>query len=199
MKIRIMQDDAPIYLQVGPEAVPVRVLHHGDVVELGKVKNIAGKKWVEVIQSDGTSAFMSGETRIFSLMRVATSQRETPLYAFPSRDVVKTTLKKRTLLDFQNIVEQNGEQWIQVQDTEGHQGYIEGKTKIVQKQVVTKKTGLQNMLIGGAFFIIGTIVTIATYSSATSAGGSYYICWGAVIFGAIQFVQGLIQYLTAKE
>lgn len=54
------------------------------------------------------------------------------------------------------------------------------------------------MLIGAGFFVVGLIVTIASYSSA-SGGGTYYLCWGAIIFGAIQFIQGLIQFLTAKQ
>lgn len=47
------------------------------------------------------------------------------------------------------------------------------------------------MLVGGASFIIGTLVTIFTYTSAISTGGYYVVAWGAIIFGAIQFFTGL--------
>jgi len=124
--------------------------------------------------------------------------RKTPLYATADKSVVKLELPKRTMVQFLDLVEQNGQTWIYVQDAAGNQGYLEGNTSITRKDPVTKKTGITNMLVGGGFFVLGLIVTIASYSSASS-GGTYYLCWGAIIFGAIQFIQGLIQFLTAKE
>ncbi len=44
------------------------------------------------------------------------------------------------------------------------------------------------MLISGGACILGIIITGATYNSASIAGGSYYICWGAIIFGGIYFI-----------
>jgi hypothetical protein len=54
------------------------------------------------------------------------------------------------------------------------------------------------MWVGGSFFVVGLIATIVSYVSASS-GGNYYLCWGAILFGLIQFIQGLIQFLKAKE
>lgn len=50
-----------------------------------------------------------------------------------------------------------------------------------------------NMLIGGLVCGIGTLITVGTYSAASSSGGGYTIAWGAILFGGIQFLQGLGQ------
>jgi hypothetical protein len=197
MKIKILQENASLYPQSDPNSGPVHTLNRGDVGELGSVKKVAGKQWAELTLLDGTKGFVPGETRIFSLIQ-ATLNKKTPLYATADKSMVKMELPKRTLVNFLDLIEQGGQQWIYVQDASGNQGYIEGTTSITRKVPVTKKTGINNMLIGGGFFLAGLIVTIATYSAA-SAGGTYYLCWGAIIFGAIQFIQGLIQYLTAKQ
>jgi hypothetical protein len=55
--------------------------------------------------------------------------------------------------------------------------------------------GLRNILIGGALFIGGIIVTVATYTMA-DVGGTYILCYGPIIFGFILAVRGLIEYFT---
>jgi hypothetical protein len=127
-------------------------------------------------------------------MNATINQGKALLYGTAARGQVLAELKKGTLLEFLDLIEANGETWIYVRDKAGRQGYIEGATKILQKARVTKQTGVTNMLVGGAFFVVGTIITIATLNSSSSTG---YICWGAIIFGFIQFIQGLIQFLTA--
>ena len=51
----------------------------------------------------------------------------------------------------------------------------------------------RDMAIGGVVCVIGIIVTAVTYSIASSgsSGGTYYVAWGAILFGAIQFFKGL--------
>lgn len=56
-----------------------------------------------------------------------------------------------------------------------------------------KEAGTRNMLIGGLICAVGLIVTIATYSAASSGGGQYVVAWGAIVFGAIRFFRGLGQ------
>jgi hypothetical protein len=198
MKIKILQESAAVHSQPDPDSALVQTLNRGDVVELGSVKKVSGKQWVEVILMGGSKGFIAGETRIFSLIQVSLN-RKTPLYAMTDKNMVKMELPKRTMVNFLDLVEKDGQQWIYVQDPAGNQGFIDGTTSITRKDPVTKKTGLNNMLIGGGFFVVGLIVTIASYSSASSGGGTYYLCWGAIIFGAVQFFQGLIQFLRAKE
>ena len=56
------------------------------------------------------------------------------------------------------------------------------------------EAGGKNMLYGALWCVGGIVVTAVTYQSASGrGGGSYVVAWGAILFGAIQFVQGLFQ------
>jgi len=57
------------------------------------------------------------------------------------------------------------------------------------------RVATKNMLYGALWCIGGIIVTAITFSAA-SGGGRYVIAWGAILFGGIQFLRGLWQYLT---
>jgi hypothetical protein len=54
--------------------------------------------------------------------------------------------------------------------------------------------GVRNIGIGGTIFVVGSLVTVATYSAA-QGGGHYVVAWGAILFGGIQFLTGLGQFL----
>lgn len=55
-----------------------------------------------------------------------------------------------------------------------------------------KRRANKDMLWGAVWCIGGTIVTIATYSAASNGGGRYVVAWGAIIFGGVQFIRGVI-------
>lgn len=59
-----------------------------------------------------------------------------------------------------------------------------------------RSAGTKNMIYGAIWCIGGTVVTVATYSAA-SGGGSYVVAWGAIIFGGVQFLQGLVQSFSS--
>lgn len=59
-----------------------------------------------------------------------------------------------------------------------------------------RDAGSKNMLYGALWAIGGTAVTVATYSAA-QGGGTYVVAWGAILFGAIQFLQGIYQSTSA--
>ncbi|MFW6169074.1 MAG: hypothetical protein ACODAD_01200 [Planctomycetota bacterium] len=57
-----------------------------------------------------------------------------------------------------------------------------------------RSAGRNNMMYGALWCIVGTVVTVVTYSAAASGGGgTYVVAWGAIVFGAIQFLRGLTQ------
>jgi len=57
--------------------------------------------------------------------------------------------------------------------------------------------GLRNMAVGAIVCLIGIAVTAGTYSAASS-GGHYVVAWGAIVFGAFQFLKGLFQLATGS-
>lgn len=61
-----------------------------------------------------------------------------------------------------------------------------------------KEQGISNMRTGGLWFVGGSLITGVTYYMASEQGGSYFMTWGAIIFGGFQFLQGAYQYVQHK-
>ena len=53
-----------------------------------------------------------------------------------------------------------------------------------------RRKGTRNLVAGAVWCIGGTLVTVL---SMNAGGTRYIIAWGAIVFGAIQFVAGLVQ------
>ena len=53
---------------------------------------------------------------------------------------------------------------------------------------------VRHMLFGALWLIGGAIVTLLTYNAA-GPGGTYIVAWGAIVFGAIDFLWGLFNWL----
>ncbi len=54
--------------------------------------------------------------------------------------------------------------------------------------------GRRHMIMGAVVCVIGIVITVWSYAAAEEAGGgSYVVALGAIVFGAIQFVRGLVQ------
>ena len=81
-------------------------------------------------------------------------------------------------------------------------GAVRSSRKSSSKNPITQRqraVGVQNMGLGALWFIGGSAVTLFSYEAAaeTPGGGHYFLAWGAIIFGGIQFVKGVIQYCQA--
>lgn len=65
-------------------------------------------------------------------------------------------------------------------------------------RVSTTDNGTRNMIVGGLWFVGGLAVTLISYQSASQgSGGRYVVAYGAVIFGLVQFIRGVIQASAA--
>lgn len=58
-------------------------------------------------------------------------------------------------------------------------------------KIEKKEKAKKDMLHGALWCIGGIALTAITYSAASVNGGSYFITWGAIIFGGIQFFKGV--------
>lgn len=59
-----------------------------------------------------------------------------------------------------------------------------------------KTTAKKNMLFGFLWCVGGIVVTVITYANASSGGGGrYVVAWGAIVFGALQFLNGFFRLL----
>ncbi|MCI0637595.1 MAG: hypothetical protein L0Y72_24260 [Gemmataceae bacterium] len=68
-----------------------------------------------------------------------------------------------------------------------------------QEKVLLDQLGRRNMLFGGMWFVGGLIVTLGTMAMVSEGGGRFVIAWGAVIWGAIQFIRGKTQVNAAQQ
>lgn len=51
---------------------------------------------------------------------------------------------------------------------------------------------------GIAWFALGLIITIVTYSAASSGGGIYIVAWGPMLYGIISLVRGAMLISRAR-
>jgi hypothetical protein len=54
------------------------------------------------------------------------------------------------------------------------------------------------MLVGGTWCAVGIFVTEIAYATA-SDGGVFVVAWGAILFGGLQFLAGLVQFLGTRR
>ena len=63
-----------------------------------------------------------------------------------------------------------------------------------------KAAALKALLKGIAWLIGGILVTFFSYQAAVSnGGGTYFVMYGAIIFGGIQAIKGFIYYAKIKS
>lgn len=56
------------------------------------------------------------------------------------------------------------------------------------------RPGAKSMLIGFGIALVGLIATVVTFAVA-APGGGFVVAWGAILFGVIQGIRGLVQAL----
>jgi hypothetical protein len=57
----------------------------------------------------------------------------------------------------------------------------------------------KSMRNGILWAVGGAVITAATYRRASSQGGTYFVTWGAIVFGIYDFFKGLFGWLKYKE
>jgi hypothetical protein len=80
------------------------------------------------------------------------------------------------------------------------QGVTQPASDVKDLRHAHRAMGMKNMMWGGLVCVGGTAVTIYTYEAAvaTPGGGTYFCAWGAIVFGGIQLVRGIIQFVRAR-
>ena len=199
MRARILDSQVKLYSTPEPNALSLATLQEGTEIEFGGVKQRNGKQWVEITLPTGQKGYIPGETRIFHLRMATLLQNNVPVYhQATEHSLVRTTLKRNAKVYLVDVTRVEGVDWVKVREPSGIEGFIPGKTRLRVIPEKTKALARKNMISGALWCIGGIIVTAATYS-ASSSGGSYIIAWGAILFGALQFIQGVYQYFTANS
>jgi hypothetical protein len=203
MKAKIIEQSAIVYSDPDSSSPLIAELGVGTEFELGAVKRADGREWVAVTFADGRHGYISGATKIFSIKHATLLQDEVEVRAQPAADsAVVKCYHKNDVFHMTEHVSQNDSAWIKVRDEAGNEGFIDGETQIrvdEEAEPASKESGQKNMLVGALWCIGGIVVTAVTYSNASTSGGTYFVAWGPVLFGGIQFLKGLFQVATAAE
>lgn len=169
---------------------PLAELPAGTVLSFGPTVKRNGAEYATVRMRDGRLGFIDGDTKIHVIRKGNLLDKTCAVKATPDLNApVLYELKKNAEMVLLAGVGE-GTDWVYIQDNKGGRGFIDGKTKLKFHggQVVRAPSG--DLIAGGLWCVGGTVVTVATYSAARD-GGTYFVAWGAILFGGLQFLRGL--------
>ncbi len=199
MKARILDPQVKVYSSMDQNAVSIATLPQGSEIEFGGAKRGAGKMWVPITLSTGQLAYIPGEARIAAIHEGALMQDNVSLYTEPSAESqVKQQLGRNTKVYLLEGVEEGGQIWKRVRDMNGSEGYIAGDTRVRLIQPKTKAMARKNLLTGVMWLIAGLAITFSG-SSNTSGGSFSLLGYGAILFGAVMLIMGLVAFFTAPS
>ena len=197
MKAIILDPQVKVYSSIDSNTISIATLGKGSEIEIGPAKKKAGKLWVPVIMSTGQKAYIPGETKMHIIREGAVMDAIVDLHSEPSAESpVKLQLKRNGRLSILEVITLEGHPWVRVRDSSGMEGYISGETRVRLTPQKSKANGRRNMITGGMWLVAGAIFTFSN-NPATSTSGLDLIGIGALVFGLIIFISGLVQFLTA--
>ncbi len=216
MKVRLLENNVKVHLSMDETSPSVGMLNSGTVVELGKVATVNNQPWVEIVDGTYVKGYIKGGTKVFGLHKYTLDQDEVVAFDLPAATgLEKARYKRGAVLEKVDELSDANKKWFKVKDEAGVEGYIDATTVLkelgvnpvgappplpavgapLKPPLSRKEQAKKDMLSGAGIFILGLFVTIASFSMASSgSGGYYFLCWGPVIFGAIQFFKGLANY-----
>ncbi len=190
-KIRVIQDcllnqdEVLAYEQCSKDAPVTHRFVRGDAFcILDVVKDVSGS-WIRIRDTQGAQGYMDGDVLILTVAKLKDGIA-TDMGSGSSRAaILKALLKAR-------IPEQTAERLI----TEVEQAVVEYKATPEGKRQMAAAYG-RRMFIGLLWAAGGTALTVWGYQSASSSrgGGRYFVFWGAIIFGVIEFFRGLFGWI----
>lgn len=199
MKARILDPQVKVYSSLDANAVSIATLGEGNEVDVGTPKRKAGKLWLPITLSTGQQAYISGDTHLFPIRMASLMQNNVDMHTEPSANsAVKRQLVRNTRVYVMEVVKRDDQDWVKVRDMTGTEGYIAGNTGLRVVQERTKAMGRRNIFSGLMWLIAGLIVVFSSGSPAVSGGFALFAII-ALGFGAVIFIMGLIQLLTAKS
>lgn len=198
MKARILDPHVKVYSSIDENSVSIATLLEGSEIEYSATKKKAGKLWVPITLSTGQQAYIPGDTHIFAIREGALMQNSADVHAEPSAESVTTQqLGMNAKFTILQRVNQDGQIWMRIRDINGSEGFISGDTRIRVAQLKTKAAGMKNVVSGVMWLVVGLLLNFS--GIAATSGGSFTILgYGAILFGAVMLISGLVQYFTAQ-
>jgi Bacterial SH3 domain len=198
MKARILDSNVKMYNSMDLNAISIATLSEGSEVDFGGSRRKGGKLWVPITLPTGQQGFIPGETRIYVIQQGSLLQNNVDLRSEPKEgSPVKKQLTRNEKLEILQVVKGEEMDWVRVRDTGGNDGYIAGNTHIHVVQQRTKAMATRNIFSGAMWLVAGLAITFSR-SSTTSGGGFQLVAYGAILFGVVMLIMGVMQYFRAK-
>ena len=199
MKAITLDDQVKVYSSTDANSVSIATLPKGSEIDFGGSKRKAGKEWVPITLSTGQQAFIPGNTHIQIIREGSLLQNDVELHADPSSgSLIKSRLARNAKVYILEVVKGDGQEWVRVRDENRSEGYIPGATRIRVVQQKTKAAARKSMVSGVMWLVAGVVIVFS--NSAQTVGSSYSLLgFGALAFGAIMLITGIVQYVKAPS
>ena len=198
MKAIMVEDIVKVTSEPTAEALSLCTLKKGEIVETGKVTRKKKESWVEVTLAGGQKGYISGQTRIFVVRQIEVTS-EVDLIAEPAENAaVLKSLPKGTVITAIGVEKNDSGSWYHVTDKEGGDGYISSRAKYRVYQEPSVAGGTKLMVTGGIFAVMG-VVFLVTSLNQESGSSTLFLVVGLIGLGAVQLVQGILQWRKAKK
>jgi hypothetical protein len=173
------------------QAAVLCTLNAEDEVDFCGIESSGGKKWCKISLRSGQKGYFPGDTPIRELLYVQLEQSRAEMRQDPAAasNMLRQLTRGTSFLLLKTVKSEPGD-WVKIRLGDGLEGFLDGKVKIKRIGVKSQNSSQHDMLVGGVFCIGGILVTAITYSAAAQSGGSYFVAWGAILFGGIQFLKG---------
>ena len=197
MKARILDPQVKVYSSMDDNGLSIATLREGSEIEFGGSKRKAGKQWVPIILPSGQKAFIPGGTRISMIREGILMDKSVDLHSEPSAgSLIKKQLQQKSALSILQVVRESNEDWVKVRDATGNEGFIHGNTR-VRLNVQKTKSGGRRSIISGVMWLAAGAFMIYSEITSTTGTGFGLLGFAALIFGLIQLVSGIVQYVNA--
>ena len=156
------------------------------------LENTIGEKWCEIRLEGGQHGYIRSKVLVRRTLQFRLDDLKCDLHSRAEADsgVVRQLARNDTFL-FLETVKQGSEEWTKVRLADGQEGFLLGKPTFKAAVVKAPNSAEHDMVVGGLWCVGGIVVTVLSYQAVAEKGGSYFVAWGAVLFGGIQFLKGL--------
>jgi hypothetical protein len=176
-------DQANAFATPSASSAVSRIFNKGEEFSLLNLVEKEGQKWIRIRDAAGGIHYMSGKTMLIT-----------------EESLIETIGKLiGSGISENNIVKQFAKQKVPEHIVRDFYAKITAAAKEYKNSDEGRKTlaaqYARHMLYGVLWVVGGIIATVIGYSAASSSGGSYYVFWGAVVFGIYDFFKGLFGWI----
>lgn len=200
---RLIQNECRVFAEPKMNSNEIGVLHQYDLIELCRLWKHRGE-WFEIRIARDVMGYIPAVTLLENVPRVRSLQGDV-VVCLTSENVQEpvVVLPESAAFWYIGMTHMEEESRIQIRLDSGQMGCIAASTQtreVPKIQLPVMISARHHMVVGGLWCAGGIIVTVATFSAAQAAEqGGYMLCWGAILYGGLQFFYGLFSVMKEEK